>query len=68
MYIETISKKENVPFEEVKETLIEQARKEAYQKSENKSVIDEYHTIISNVGINTISYVVVVEDSIINLQ
>ena len=68
LYIETASKTEKVPFEDVKESLINEVKNQVYQKVENKSVINEYHTIISNSGINVVSYVVVVEESIVNLQ
>ena len=68
LYIETASKTEKVPFEDVKESLINEVKNQVYQKVENKSVINEYHTIISNLGINVVSYVVVVEESIVNLQ
>lgn len=58
---ETKTVEENIPFEEVRKSVIEQAKSLALEKAKNNSVIEEYHTVTSNAGINTVSYVVVIE-------
>ena len=57
---ETKTVEENVPFEEVKDKVIEEAKNLALEKAKNNSVIDEYHTVTSNAGVTQVSYVVVI--------
>lgn len=61
IYEETKTIEENIPFENVKDELINNAKQIAFEKAKNNSVIDEYHTVREEAGIFFISYVVVVE-------
>ena len=56
--------KEEIPFEDVKEELILEAKNLALEKAKNNSVVDEYHTVTSNAGVTSISYVIVAEGDI----
>ena len=63
-YEETTTIKEEIPFEDVKEELILEAKNLALEKAKNNSVVDEYHTVTSNAGVTSISYVIVAEGDI----
>lgn len=56
--------KEEIPFEDVKDELILEAKNLALEKAKNNSVVDEYHTVTSNAGVTSISYVIVAEGDI----
>lgn len=63
-YEEITTIKEEIPFEDVKEELILEAKNLALEKAKNNSVVDEYHTVTSNAGVTSISYVIVAEGDI----
>ena len=63
-YEEITTIKEEIPFEDVKDELILEAKNLALEKAKNNSVVDEYHTVTSNAGVTSISYVIVAEGDI----
>ena len=55
---------EEIPFEIVRKQKVEEAKNFALSKAQNKSVINEYHTINSNNGVTIVSYVLVAIENI----
>lgn len=65
---ETMTEEKFVPFSEVEEECLLRAKEFAKEKAQEKSVIQEYHTVNGEAGIYFVSYVLVAEGNIASPQ